>query len=75
MENEEEEGHKYPPNQELESQTQCGRLDNEERDTLLQSVLTSGRLDLHQDSTDTSDTRMMEDYASVLRSIISTGTH
>ena len=75
MENKEEEGHKDLPNQEVESQAQCERLNNEERDTLLQSVLTSGRLDLHQDSTDTSGTRRMEDYPGELRSIIFTGNH
>ena len=75
MENEEEKEHKDPPNQEVEIQTQCGRLKNEERDTLWQIVLASGRLYLNQDYTDTGGIRRMEDYESGLRSSISTCTH
>ena len=75
MENEEEGVYKEPPNQEVKSQTQCGRLNNEEMDTLWQSGLNSGMSALRQDSTDTSGTRRMEDYAIGLSSIISTGTN
>ena len=63
MENEEEYGYKDPPNKEVESQNQCERLNNEERDTQCKSVLTRGRLALHQYSIDTSFTRSMEYYA------------
>ena len=44
MTNEEEEGNKDPPNQEVESHTKYGWLNNEENDTLRKSVSTSGRL-------------------------------
>ena len=59
MANEDKEGHKDLPNKEAEIQTQCERLKNEGRDTLLQSVLTSVRLALHHHSTDTSGIRRM----------------
>ena len=75
MSNESEEGHKYPPNQAVESQNQCELLKNEEMDTLQKRVLTSGRLALHQYSIDISGTRRMEDYASGLRSSIYKGTN
>ena len=72
MANEEEEVHKYPPNEEVESQTQCGRINYEIRNTLGKSVLTSVSLALHQYYIDTSDTIRMEDNAGGLCSIIST---
>ena len=47
MKNEEEVINKDQPNQEMESQIQCGSPKNEERYTLLQILFTSGRLVLH----------------------------
>ena len=59
----------------MESQNQCGMLNNEEIDTIQKRALTSGSLALHQYSIDNSDIRSMKDYASGLRSSIYTGNY